>query len=303
MKMAGVVAAACVIATALFGCSRHRQEAVILANEGDQSVGVNVENAIGKYDEATKLDPNNHHIFYKLALAHKKKEDWDKVASTLARATQVAPEWANYWFLRGYALEMQAEKGAISYEEAKEPYLKCIEHDPNYADCYEQLGNVYLWTDDEQKALEYYTKAIEHAPDEIRYHAALADLYIRLDLMNEAEAVLKEAKGRGKAGDRNLYGVHVLLATVHQDKGSLAEAAAELEAAKGVVGDEGSEAIQILFNLGSTYAQLDPPRKSEAISMLKGFYGRACKGRNAKKYKVECETSATLVTKLGGTLQ
>jgi len=77
----------------------------------------------------------------------------------------------------------------------------------------------------------------------------------------------------------------------------------ELEAAKAVVGNEGAEAIQILFNLGSTYAQLTPPRTQEAIQMLKGFSGRACKGSQAAKYKAECEQSTALVTKLGGTLQ
>ena len=76
--------------------------------------------------------PTNHRILYKLAKAYQKKEAWDKVASTLARATQVAPKFANYWYLRGYALEEQAAKKTTSWEEAKEPFKKCIEADPNY---------------------------------------------------------------------------------------------------------------------------------------------------------------------------
>lgn len=274
-----------------------------MANQGDQEVKLNVDGAIGKYEQATRLDPTNHAIFFKLAKAYEKKEEWDKVASTMARATQLVPKYANYWFKRGYALEMQAKKKAISYEEPKEPYQKCIENDPNYAECYEQLGNAFLWTDDEQKALENYTKAVEHAPQEISYYAALADLYIRLGYMKEAEQVLKEAKTFAKPGDRALYGVHVLLAQVFQDKGSTPEMVTELEAAKAVVGTEGSEAILILYNLGSTYAQLSPPRTQEAIQMLKGFSGRACKGTKAATYKAECETAQTLVTKLGGTMQ
>ena len=106
-----------------------------------------------------------------------------------------------------------------------------------------------------------------------------------------------------KPGDRAIYGVHVLLSQVHQDRGSLPEMVTELEAAKAVVGTEGAEAIQILFNLGSTYAQLTPPRSQEAIQMLKGFSTRACKGPKAQAYKTECETAQTLVSKLGGTMQ
>ena len=306
MKLGAITMTACLLASSVLGlgCSRNRQEAVIIANEADKAEKVDVEGAITKYEQATKLDPTNHQIFFKLAMAYRKKEDWDKAASTLSRATQLAPKYANYWFQRGYALEMQAKKKTISYEESKEPYQKCIENDPNFAECYAELGNAFLWTDDEQKALDNYTKAIEHNPNEISYYAELADLYIRLGYMKEAEQVLKEAKSFAKPNDRALFGVHVLLSQVYQDRNSMAEMVSELEAAKDDREPRGSpEAVQILYNLGSTYAQLDPPRKQEAINMLKGFNARACKGSKAMMYKTECETTSALVTKLGGTLQ
>ena len=305
MKLGKRVGAVTVLVSMLLGmgCSRHRQEAVILANQGDSEVKVNVDGAINKYDQATRLDPMNHRIFFKLAMAYKKKEEWDKTASTLSRATQLAPKFANYWAERGFSIEKQAQRKTVPYEEAKEPYQKCIENDPNYADCYENLGTVHLYTDDEQKALENYTKAIEHDPTAIRFYAALADLYINLGYMKEAEQVLKEAKAFAKPGDRALYHIHVLLSKVFQDRSSMPEMVTELEAAKGIAGSEGSEAIEILFHLGSTYAILNPPRKAEAIQMLKGFSGRACKGNKAQSYKIQCETAQTLVTQLGGTMQ
>lgn len=302
MKFGAIVVASCLVASSVMelGCSRHRQEAVLLANQGDKEVQINPDGAANKYEQATKLDPTNHRIFFKLAMAYKKKDEWDKVASTLARATQIAPKYANYWFERGYALEMQAKKKTITYEEAKEPYQKCIENDPNFADCYEQLGNAYLWTDDEQKALENYTKAIEHNPNEIRYYAWLADLYVRLGYMKEAEQVLKEAKSFAKPGDKDMYGVHVLLSEIHRERGSMPEMVTELEAAKAVAGTDGAESVQILFNLGSTYAQLNPPRSQEAVQMLKGFTARACKGSKAASYKTECEQSQAIISRLGG---
>jgi tetratricopeptide (TPR) repeat protein len=301
MKL-GAIMGAClmVVSVAGLGCSRHRQEAVILANQADKEVSLNPDGAANKYEQATKLDPTNHEIFFKLAMAYQKKEEWDRVASTLSRATQLAPKYANYWFWRGYALEQQAKKKTVAYEEAKEPYTKCIENDPNYAECYHQLANVHLWTDDEQKALENFTKAVEHKPSEINYFSALADLYIRLGYMKEAEAVLKEAKQFAKPGDKKLFGVHNLLAQVYQDRDSIAEMVTELEAAKAVAGTEGSESVQILFSLGSTYAKLTPPRTQEAIQMLKAFSARACKGSKASTYKTECEQSQTLISRLGG---
>ena len=78
------------------GCSRNGIEAINLANEGDQSVKVNVDNAIQKYEQAVQLDPANHRILWKLSAAYEKKEDWDKMASTLSRATSMAPDFATY---------------------------------------------------------------------------------------------------------------------------------------------------------------------------------------------------------------
>ena len=301
MKLGVLVLSVGLAATAAsqLGCSRNRQEAAILSNKGDKEVTLNPDGAIQKFDEATKLDPTNHRYFYKLGMAYKKKEEWEKVGQALARATQLAPKYANYWFERGWALENQARRKTIGYQDAREPYEKCIAADPNFADCYAQLGNVMLFTGDEQKALENYTKAIEHDPSELRYYFNLADLYIRLGYFKEAEQVLKEAKAQAKPGDKALYGVHVLLASVYQERNDMNAMVSELEAAKGVAGGDGPESIQILWNLGSTYAQLSPPRSQEAIQMLKGFNARACKGASQAKYKSECEQAQTLMVKLG----
>jgi tetratricopeptide (TPR) repeat protein len=309
MKLGAFVFSACLVAVSLLGagCSRNRQEAVIKATEGDQSVKLNVDGAINSYDQATKLDPTNHKIFFKLAMAYRKKEDWDKVAATLARATQLAPTYANYWLERGHALLMLATKKTVPWEEAKEPFQKCIAADPNLAECYEELGTVFLWTDDEQKALENYNKAVEHAPANIGYATMLAGFYTELGYAKEAEQVLKEAKAFVKPDDKaqmkDVYNLHVLLAQSLKDRDAVPEEVTELEAAKAVAPADGPESVQILWNLGSTYATMTPPKSAEAISMLKGFSSRACKGAKAAKFKSECEQSQALVTKLGGTLQ
>ena len=48
--------------------------------EGDKAKATDVDSAISKYEQATNLDPQNHRILWKLALAYTKKEAWDKVA-------------------------------------------------------------------------------------------------------------------------------------------------------------------------------------------------------------------------------
>lgn len=302
MKLKLVLALTCGLLAAVTGCSRNRQEAVILANQADKEVALNPEGAASKYEQATKLDPTSHAIFFKLSNAYKKKEEWDKMASALSRATQIAPKFANYWFWRGYALEQQARKKTIQWDEAKDPYTKCIETDPNFSECYSQLGTVMLYLDDEQKALENYTKAIEHEPTKLSYFAQLADLYVRLNYLTEAEALLKEAKNFAKPGDKDLFDIHVLLAQVYRDKGSPSEMVAELEAAKAAVAADSPEGVQVLYNLGSAYAATGT-KKQEAIQMLKGFQQRACKSAQATKYKTECESAQANILRLGGTSQ
>jgi len=294
----------CLLAVGLLGsvsgCSRDKIEAINLANEGDQSVKINVEGAIQKYQQALDLDPTNHKILSKLANAYEKKEDWDKVASTLSRAVQVAPDFANYWAKRGHALIMVAEHGnPDAFKQAQEPLKKCIEKDPNFADCYHELGESYLWTDDEQAALDNYTKAIEHDSTKGFYYAPLADLYLNLKLIKEAEAVLREGTKVVPSNEKNnpkLYNMYVLTAKVAQIQGDKAGQIAAIEKAEQFAGDSHPE---FSFNLGSTYASMEPPQKEKALRLLNAFTKRVCKGAQAMKFKDECEQTQSMIQKLG----
>jgi len=282
----------------LTGCGREKIEAVNLANEGTllKKQGA-FDAAIDKYEAATQLDPANHEIIYMLASTYKKKEEWEKVASTLARATQIAPTFANYWYDRGYALVQVAAKSKqqSAWEEAKEPLTKCIENDPNFAHCYFELGLVELFLDNEQSALENYTKAIQHAPDEASFYPPLADLYLRLDYFDQAKSVLEEGIKFAADESKAKFNMYVLLANVHQFKGDMKGMVAALETANKIGGKENPE---ILFHLGSTYAVIEPPNKTQAIQMLKKFQAQACKGGKALKYKEQCEQTMALVSKL-----
>jgi tetratricopeptide (TPR) repeat protein len=288
---------------ALGGCSRDHIEAINRANEGDQAVKVNVEGAIQKYEEAVQLDPTNHRILRKLGNAYEKKEDWDKMASTMARAVQVAPDFADYWFKRGYALIKQAEAGnPDAYNEAKEPLKKCVEKDANFAECYFFLGQANLWTQNDQEALANYTKAIEHEPSaQAMFYPPLGELYVNLRYYKEAEQVLKAGTSLVKPTEDNanhLYGMYVLLFQVSQAKDDKAGMVASMERAQEVAGDKHPE---IAFNLGSTYAIMDPPQKEKAVRLLNSFTKRVCRGAQGQKFKEQCETSSSLIQKLGGT--
>ncbi|MFC1642677.1 tetratricopeptide repeat protein [Myxococcota bacterium] len=295
------VLAAGLAALGATGCSRDHIEAINLANRADQSVKVNVEGAIQLYEQARQLDPTNHRILWKLATAYEKKEDWEKMASTLALAAQQAPEFANYYFKRGLGLVQLAEAGAAEkYEEAKAPLQKCVEKDANLAECYHFLGESHEWTDNLQGALENYFKAIQHDPSVAYFYPPVAELLVTLKLYDEAEKVLKEGARLVTPGEKtknNLYSIYVLLFAVAQAKNDKPGMLVAMERAKEVAGEAHPE---IGFNLGSTYAVMDPPRKDKALRLLKSFAARACRSRSAVKFKQQCETAQSLIQQMSG---
>lgn len=297
----GVAISAAVIAISAGGCSRDHIEAINLANEGDRSVKVSVEGAIQKYEEARQLDPANHQILWKLAKAFEKKEDWEKMAGVLSAANQQAPTYANYWFSRGYALIRQAEAGkADAYVEAKVPLKECIKADPNFAECYHFLGEAEEWTDNIQEAVANYAKAIEHDPSVGFFYPALASVLITYKMYGEAEAVLKEGARvvpLNESTKNNIYEIYVLMFQVAQARDDKSAMLAAAEHAEKSAGDAHPE---ISFTLGSTYAIMEPPQKEKAVRLLKSFTKRGCASAQAKKFKEQCETAATLLQQLGG---
>src|SRR5215469_15447002 len=159
------------LAASAAACSRNNIEAVNLANEGDQAKGSNIDEAISKYEQATKLDGDNARIWWKLALAYEKKEDWQKMASACTKAEEAAEKadkkktHADYYFRHGYALDQLAEKGAGAWADAKAPLQQAIALDANYGQAYGELAWVLIHVDDEAGAIQNWSKALEMKPD------------------------------------------------------------------------------------------------------------------------------------------
>lgn len=282
------------------GCSRDHIEAINLANEGDKAVAVNPEGAIQKYEQALQLDPANHLILWKLARAYEKKEDWDKMASTLTKSVSIAPEYANYWEKRGLALTKQAEAGnPDAWQEAKEPLEKCIQADPNRAWCYELLGEAKWWTDDIQGALQSLTQAIEHNPTVPYFYVTLAELYEVLRLYGEAGQVLDQGTRNIEATEESrdhVYNMYLLSFNVAQFAGDKTKMLSSVERAYEIGGETHPEAK---FHLGSTYASMDPPQKEKAKRLLESFTKTACAGEGSKKFKAQCSQANAFLQHLG----
>ena len=194
----------------------------------------------------------------------------------------------------------QAESGnKDAFEQAKEPLKKCIEKDPNLAECYFLMGECLQWTDDEQGAVDHYSKAIQHDPSKGFFYPDLADLYLLFKLDKEAEQVINEGTKLVPQDEKNLpkiYNMYILLANAAQMRGDKAAQLAAVEKAEKFAGEAHPE---FSFDLGSTYATMDPPQKEKAVRLLNTFTKRVCKGAKAKTFQEQCETSSSLLQKLG----
>jgi tetratricopeptide (TPR) repeat protein len=307
---ARILALVAATALAAVACSRNNIEAVNLANEGDQARNANIDEAISKYEQATKLDPDNARIWWKLALAYEKKEDWQKLASTCTKAEEAAEKadkkktHADYYFKHGYALEQLAEKGDGPWADAKAPFQTAIQLDPNYGQAYGELAWVMIHGDDEAGAIQNWTKALEVQPDVTMYYVSLADEYNRLMLYEQAEQVLKEGLSFAKEDDKHLFNMHALLGNLYENKGDYSRAVSEYEASKKACdSNKCNDHKEAYFNLGSAYAELNPPKKNEAIQQLQSFWKITCKGALAAKYGDQCAQSQEIVRRMGGSLQ
>jgi tetratricopeptide (TPR) repeat protein len=299
------------LTVACAACSRNNIDAVNLANEGDQAKGSNLDEAISKYEQATQLDPDSARIWWKLALAYEKKEDWQKLASACSQAEAAAERadknktHADYYFRQGYAYEQLAEKGGGgSWVEAKAPFLTAIQIDPNYGEAYGELAWVLLHADDEAGAIQNWTKALQTQPDRTQYYVLLADEYRRLMHYDQAEQVLREGLSFAKEDDKHLFNMHALLGSLYENKGDITRAIGEYEASKkSCDSNKCNDHKEAFFNLGSAYAEATPPKKNEAIQQLQSFWKITCKGALAAKYADQCAQSQEIVRRMGGSLQ
>jgi len=107
--------------------------------------------------------------------------------------------------------------------------------------------------------------------------------------------VLNAAVEMADPKDKRLYNVYTLLAEVYGEQHDTDKMVKALEKAREVREDEPG----LLFNLGMAYAQVNPPKKAEALARLKGFTARACT-KDAAKYRKECDQANTVVQKLSG---
>ena len=182
--------------------------------EASQGEFHNIENALleGRWDEVMKYseeylsrEPDNVVVRFVLSVAYytkgeydlqKEQHSWvlkdqqsmDAMVAWCEKLVQRFPQ--NYYarFLLGVAYPTNEET-----EKAIESYKKAIEINPNLADAYAGLGNLYLDDGKVEDALRYLKKAIEINPTYISVNMDLGAAYSENDQIDEAIASYEKA--------------------------------------------------------------------------------------------------------------
>jgi tetratricopeptide (TPR) repeat protein len=211
MRVRGAVSSTLLVvglAVASVGCNKNAVDAQKLARQAQSVQGETPKDAIEQYKQANQLDPSSHEILNHLALLQEKQKMWIDAADTWSKAAAAdaqhgSDDFANYHFHRGYCFWQAAlkEPGGLQSETAKgflekikEPMLKAIQKDKNFADAWYYLGKSQEALDDEQAALESYTNAIQTRGDQLPYYVDLANLYLNLGYGDEGLQVAQEGQ-------------------------------------------------------------------------------------------------------------
>jgi tetratricopeptide (TPR) repeat protein len=291
-KLAAFLIASAVAISADAACPS--ADAVAFVEQADAIVNTNVAGAIALLEHATQLDALNPRIFYKLARACARNEDWAKTATAAGTAAQLAPDFASYHALQGLALVRQE-----AWPDAKTALENAVRIDPLLADAHLDLATTLEHLHDEQGALDHYVKAIRAAPSKPDAYIALGDLYFRLGYADRARALVREAMTWSPPPHP-----HFLLATLAgalaEERHAMPDALAAYQEALTACGtcSERSEAIAF-FNVGAALAMSKPPQKVEAAANLHSFQKRICKGGLAMRYADECMQTAELLKRVG----
>jgi len=282
------------------GAARDRERARALVQEGDATLKVNVDGAIEKYAAALQLDSVNVYALWKLSLAYEKKQDWERVAATLARAATLEPDVVVHWQRRGNALVELARERGRDYELARESLQRCIKLDPRLADCVFLLGEVEEWAEHAQAAAERYTQALQLDAGQARYYRALAALYGVFRQPSEQERVLAEGMKQVEPTYKSRPSLSRMSATLAQLSAARHDAPASqgwLEQAEMYFTDDSPEVAYVIGSLYATaYESGEGDVKREAaLRILNVFTTRTCRGAAAAKLKEQCELGAIMI--------
>ena len=206
--------------------------------------------ALGEQEECLKLDPEAAYAYNELGLLQRRLRKFEASIGYFEQATARAPRWVlpwanicgSYFDLRKFpeaeaagvkALQLDSTFSAAlynlgsiyqyktDYEKAKSFYRKAIRYEPGYADAYFNLGSIaYLREKDYPEAEKMWAAAVNLRPDVPYMVNNLGEARLSLGKKDAALACFQKAL----ALDPNYEEAHSSLADFYLGEGKYAEA-------------------------------------------------------------------------------
>ena len=126
-------------------------------------VANNDQEAIERYTQAIKLNPQMFRAYNNRGNAYRRKGDNDRAIADYDKAIELNPDYTRAYNNRGNAYRRKGDN-----DRAIADYDKAIELNPDYTRAYNNRGNAYRRKGDNDRAIADYDKAIELNPDYTR---------------------------------------------------------------------------------------------------------------------------------------
>jgi Flp pilus assembly protein TadD/peroxiredoxin len=154
---------------------------IISAREG------RTDEAVGYFQRALQLDPDNVTALDNLANAYRQEKRWDDAKSVLRHALQLSPDDPEANYSMGMVFAQLDDTG-----QAYDFLQKALASRPAYPEALNNLGILYLRTQRPEEAERSFKESIRVAPDFDQSYLNLARFYVIEGDPQKARAVLNE---------------------------------------------------------------------------------------------------------------
>jgi len=231
------------------------------------------EAAIVRLRSEVQKNPEDAERWAQLGEAYMDNADDVPAIDAFEHATRLAPGVASYWQELSEARWFRSGGNPKAVELSRSALLKCLELEPQRAECHYSMGKVQHVQGDRAAALQSFTRAAEDHPD--REYMMAVELFDLGELEQSSVMVragLARTPMRPADFDRRYFWLKLEL-QIAERRGDLgqAQAAAQKRAeyARAVSPD-------VAFFMGVTAAVTQPPKAAEAEQWLRPFIQSRC---------------------------
>lgn len=176
--------------------------------------------ALPTFQRAIELDPNFAMGYLLVGYNYSALGEVGRSSEYLTKAFQLrerASEWEKLTITANYYSSVTGE-----LDKAAQTFQAMIESYPRESDCYGNLGQVFGWQGEYEKAAEMIKQAVRLGPDRVYLYDGLANYSLALQRFDEARQIIREAQAR-RIDDYILHNDLYALAFLGSDSAAMAE--------------------------------------------------------------------------------